>query len=256
MSSTSVTPGRSVIQPFLDRVLQRSILSTAEQNTILSLPVRTRQVHRDQDFVGLGQRVDHACLVIAGLVGRFDQSGSGARQITALHIAGDMPDLHSVVQPTATSALQALDTSTIMQIPHGAIRQAAADSPAIAEALWRDCMVDAMIMAQWVTNVGRRDAHARIAHLFCEMACRFKAARANNKVTYKLRMTQTHLADASGLTPVHVNRTLMSLREIGTSFRGSDVRIEDWAALAAAGDFNRNYLQDEIEPEGWLRLAH
>lgn len=189
------------------------------------------------------------------LVGRFDQNGSGARQITALHIPGDMPDLHSVVQPTATSALQAVATSTIIQIPHSALRQAAAESPAIAEAFWRDCMVDAMILAQWVTNVGRRDARSRLAHLLCEMGCRMKAAPVNNKVTYKLRMTQSHLADACGLTPVHINRTLMGLREMGTSFRGSDVRIDDWAALAAMGDFDRNYLQDQIEPEARLRLA-
>lgn len=93
-------------QRFLDRLTSRSVLSEREKQEILSLPVNARQASPNEDFVRLGERVNHACFVVDGLVGRFDQNAAGGRQITALHIPGDMPDLHSVVQPTATSALQ------------------------------------------------------------------------------------------------------------------------------------------------------
>jgi CRP-like cAMP-binding protein len=136
------------LQPFLDRLTSRSILSSAEQAMILALPSRAEQLEKNHDFVGFGETVDHACYVLAGLVGRFDQNARGERQITALHVPGDMPDLHSVVQPKATSALQALTTSTVLRIPHAAIRQLAGAHPAIGEALWRDTMVDSMILAQ------------------------------------------------------------------------------------------------------------
>jgi CRP-like cAMP-binding protein len=152
----------SNLQPFLTRLNRRSVLSEHEQQVILALPVRVKQVQPNEDFVELGERVDHSCFVAEGLIGRFDQTTRGGRQITALHIRGDMPDLHSVVQPTATSALQALSTSTLLQVPHAALRAVAAAHPAIAEALWRDCMVDSMILAQWVVNVGRRDARSRV----------------------------------------------------------------------------------------------
>jgi CRP-like cAMP-binding protein len=109
---------------------------------------------------------------VDGLVGRFDQNSLGARQITAFHIAGDMADLHSVVQPKATSALQALSTTTLLQVAHRDLRGIAARYPAIAEALWRDCIVDGAILAQWIVNVGRRDSKTRIAHLLCETAVR------------------------------------------------------------------------------------
>ncbi len=66
---------------------------------------------------------------------------------------GDMADLHSVVQPLAGSALQALSVATILRIPHVALRAAARRYPAVGEALWRDCAVDASILSQWVVNV-------------------------------------------------------------------------------------------------------
>jgi CRP-like cAMP-binding protein len=243
------------LQPFVDRLTSRSVLSEAEQEAILGLPTRAVQAARGQDFVRLGDRVHHACFIVDGLVGRFDENSNGARQITALHISGDMPDLLSVVQPTATSALQALSTTTILQIAHHDLRQVAATHPAIAEAFWRDCMVDAMIMAQWVVNVGRRNAQARIAHLLCEMAVRTKADLTASQVRFDLRMNQENLADATGLTAVHVNRSLMALREIGVTHRSGTVWVEDWKRLVDAGDFDPSYLQTDIEPAERIRIV-
>jgi CRP-like cAMP-binding protein len=109
-------------------------------------------------------------------------------------------------------------------------------------------MVDAMILAQWVVNVGRRDAKTRIGHLICEMAYRYKVVR-DGKVVFQLPMTQAHLGDVTGLTPVHVNRSLKALQEIGVLFRHKTVRIEDWKDLAAKADFNSAYLQLEPSPQ-------
>src|SRR5690554_649994 len=86
----------SHLQPFLDRLTSRSVLSEPEQREVLALPIRIRQVQPHEDFVRLGENVTHASLVVEGLVGRFDQNWHGDRQITALHIEGEMPDLHSV----------------------------------------------------------------------------------------------------------------------------------------------------------------
>ena len=240
---------------FLDRLILRSVLSEREQQAILNLPTRTHQVQANRDFVRLDERVDHACFVVAGLVGRFDQNSQGKRQITSLYIAGDMPDLHSVVQPTATSALQALSTTTILKVPHSALRAIGAEFPAIAEALWRDCMVDSMILAQWVVNVGCRDAKTRIAHLLCEMACRSAPLQERKNVSYALPMTQAHLADATGISPVHVNRSLKALASHGVSLRRGTVRIEDWDNLVQVGDFDAAYLQADLRPEERIRVT-
>jgi CRP-like cAMP-binding protein len=243
------------LQRFLDRLTSHSVLSAREQNAILNLPTYPTVARPNQDFVRLGQQVTHACFVLDGLVGRFDQNAQGARQIIALYIPGDMPDLHSVVQPTATSALHALSPATILRVPHDAIRAVAGAYPAVAEALWRDCMVDSMIIAQWVVNIGCRDAKTRIAHLICEMACRYKAASLKPKVVFNLPMTQLHLAEATGLTAVHVNRMLGELRNHGLEFRRGTVYISDWDRLVRAGDFDPAYLQAEVQPEARIQIV-
>ena len=247
---------RPELQRFLDRLTSRSVLTEVEQQAILNLPGHAEQVRANRDFVRLGERVDHSCLIVAGIVGRFEQTREGMRQITAMHIAGDMCDLHSVVQPTPTSALQALSVSTILRVPHGAIRTVAGRYPALAEALWRDCMVDAAIINEWVVNVGRRDARTRVAHLLCEMATRLGAAKDINNIVLDFPVTQNHMADATGMTAVHVNRSLQSLRKDGLiEWRSGVLRLPHWDALVAYGEFDPTYLQVDISPEERLRIA-
>lgn len=244
------------LQLFIDRLTSRSLLTEAEKQVILDLPCNAVQVQSNRDFVRLGERVSYSCFVVAGLVGRFDQNANGARQITAIHIPGDMPDLHSVVQPTATSALQALSVATILRIPHSAIRAATKAHPALAEAFWRDGMVDAAILSQWVVNVGRRDAKSRIAHLLCEMAVRLHAPTNTGAFSFPFQVTQAQLADATGLTVVHVNRVLRALRESGLADVSKHaVKVLDWEGLAAAGDFDSNYLQTNMRPDDRLRIV-
>ncbi len=248
--------GRPNLELFLQRLTNRSVLTNDEQQAILGLAGHAQQVTTNRDFVPLGECVDHVSLVMTGMVGRFDQNGEGSRQITAMHIAGDICDLHSVVQPMPTSALQALCTSTILRIPHGAIRSAARSYPAIAEAFWRDCMVDAAILSEWVVNVGRRDARTRVAHLICEMATRLGVTANRNDIVFDFPVTQTQLAEATALTAVHVNRTLQGLRADGlVEWHQGLVRLPRWDALAEIAEFDPAYLQSDVRPEQRLRIV-
>lgn len=244
------------IAPFLARLTRRSRLTDDERRAILQLPAHAAQIQANVDFVSPDQTIDHACIVVAGLVARFGQTASGERQITALHLPGEAPDLHSVVQPKARSAFQALTTATILRVPHTALRAVAARYPAVAEAFWRDCMSDAAITSQWVVNVGRRDARTRTAHLFCEMAVRYDAVRDTGEVMFDFPVTQLHLADATGLTAVHVNRTLRALRdEKLLVFSGKRARIPDWDGLAARGEFDAEYLQMNVSRDEPMRIT-
>ena len=104
-------------------------------------------------------------------------------------------------------------------------------------------MVDASIHREWVANVGRRDATTRIAHLLCEFGLKLDAIGLDQH-DYELPMTQDQLADATGLTAVHVNRVLQDLAKEGLIERltAKSVLIGDWKRLAAAGDFHSDYL--------------
>ena len=148
-------------------------MSTEEQQAILELPTERTEVRARYDFVPLRERVSHSCYIQSGLVGRYGQNRNGLRQITAFHIPGDMAELHSAARPIGIGGLTALCDTILLRIEHSAIRSLAARFPAIAEAFWRDCMLDAAILMEWITNNGRRNARTRLAHILCEMSVRY-----------------------------------------------------------------------------------
>jgi len=233
----------SALQPFLDRLALRSVITVQERNAILGLKGQVTQVAAHVDFVSIGDLVDHSCLVVTGLVGRFGQNRDGSRQITCLHIPGDMPDLHSVVSPKAGWGLTALTPTIILRVAHSDLRHIASQHSGIAEAFWRDCVADGSIFSEWVVNVGRRTASARLAHLFCEMAIRCERAGQGDRSSFPLPITQSDLADATGLTGVHVNRTLRELRSRAiVTARSGVVAIHEWKALVSIGDFDETFM--------------
>ena len=136
--------------PFLETLEQRSSLSEEERNAILDLPFRPHHVNANQDFVQHGEEVTYSSFVLEGMVGMFGQNRRGERQITAVFVGGDMIDLQTVVVPETFAALQALSASTVLLVPHAALRQAADRFPRIGEAFWRECVFEAAILSEWV----------------------------------------------------------------------------------------------------------
>lgn len=237
---------QSALRLFTNRLRERSALDETQVAAILALPGRLHDYEPRIDVVRLGEKTDHACLIVDGLVGRFGQVIDGRRQITALHIPGDMCDLHSVVIPRVSWALQTLSPSTILRIPHRALRALARQSPDISEAFWRDCSVDASVLSQWVVNVGRRDALQRVAHMLCELAVRMESVHLGSRAGFRLEATQAQIADATGLTAVHVNRIYATLRGEGAvEIKAREVRVLDWDRLVEIADFDESYLHLE-----------
>lgn len=228
---------------FLDRLLRRSPLAEAERQSVLNLRSHASHIQARKDLVKPGDKVSHATLVVDGLVARYDQVGDGGRQITAIHLPGDMCDLHSAVVPIAGWGLEALTTATVLEVPHSDLRALVASSPNVALAFWRDTTADASILAKWVCSMGRRSAYSRMAHLLCELGIRTEQAGLGTRTCYPLALTQDQLADALGLTAVHVNRTLQALRaEALLRFEQRTVHIGSWQALVEVAKFNEAYL--------------
>lgn len=231
------------LQAFVNRLSSRSILTAEEARAITGLNGHLKNVAAHIDFVHFGEQVDQSCLVVSGLVGRFGQNRDGGRQITCLYIPGDMADLPSVVSPKSGWGLCALTPTTILRLGHTDLRRIAAQHPGIAEALWRDCVADGSIFSEWVVNVGRREAIARVAHLLCEMAIRCELAGQGDRHKFPLPITQSDLGDATGLTNVHINRTLKELRarSVVTVKRGT-VSVHNWDRLVSVGDFDEGFM--------------
>src|SRR6218665_2716472 len=118
--------------------------------------------------------------------------------------------------------------------------------------MWIDTLIDGGMLREWIVNVGRRDARARISHLLCEFARRLEVAGLTGQYRYELPMTQEQIADATGLTPVHVNRTLQALARDGLIERHRRfVAIPKWEELRRVAGFSEIYLHlDQLKPAG------
>lgn len=226
-----------------DKLALRGTMTADDRAAVFALPFELQVIAAGAYIVRDGYVATHSCLLRSGFAFREKLTGDGRRQICAIHIMGDMVDLQNSLLRIADHSVVALTQVDVAFVPREAVLDLAFSNRAVGEALWFDTLVDGSIFREWTTSIGQRDARARLAHLLCEFALRFEVAGLGAQHSYELPMTQGHLADCTGLTPVHVNRTLKSLRDEGlVSMTRRSVTIENWPALAEAGDFDSGYL--------------
>jgi len=186
---------------------------------------------------------DHSILITSGLAYRHKISADGSRQIVSIHIPGDFVDLEGALLKVADHNVQTLTRCDLAMVPRTALRDLLTKHPQVALAMWVDTLIDSSIFREWIMNIGRRDARERLAHIFCEFALRLEVAGLGSTAGYELPMTQEQLADASGLTAVHVNRTLKALANDGLIRREKRfVFIPDWEKLRSVAGFTDTYL--------------
>jgi CRP-like cAMP-binding protein len=242
---------RQVLHRMLRKFETRAPLDEADREALLNLPYRLQTIEPALYVVREGERLQRSCLIVEGFAYRHKLTAEGARQIVSVHVPGDFIDLEGALLNVADHNVQALTRCEMAFIPRAAIRQLIMDHPKIAMAMWIDTLIDSSIFREWVVNVGRRDARSRLAHLLCEVARRLEVAGLASEYRYELPMTQEQLADATGLTPVHVNRTLRALAREGLIERDKRfVVIPKWEALRRVAGFSEIYLHlDQIRPE-------
>jgi CRP-like cAMP-binding protein len=236
-------------EAMIRRLERRSPLSPADRQALLSLPHSVRRLGASAHIIRDGDSADHCALLLSGFAFRYKLTGGGARQIISLHMASEFLDLQHSFLGVADTSVQTLTESEVALISASAVGELALSKPGVGQALWIDTLIDASIFREWVVNVGRRDSRARVAHILCEFSLRLEAAGLAANHRYELPMTQEQLADAVGLTSVHVNRVLRQLQEEGLIDRDRRaITISDWGRLRDAGDFNERYLHHDATP--------
>lgn len=190
-----------------------------------------------------GDRPDQSCVILEGWLCRYRIIASGRRQILSLHVPGDVPDLMGLHLAVMDHTLSALTPAVIGCIPYRRIDELIATYPRLAAALWRETLIDAAQFRGWMVGLGRREALSRIAHLICEMYLRMQVIGLTDGFSFRFPVKQVDLADATGLSDVHVNRTLQELRRRGLlSLAKGDLTILDWEQLKSVADFDPQYL--------------
>jgi CRP-like cAMP-binding protein len=221
-------------------------LSAADVAAIQRLPVQLRSVPAQTVIVAEGDRPTQSFLLLEGFAGRSKATNSGRRQFLSFHVPGDIPDLQCVYLQVMDHDVTALAPCSIAYIAHVHLRELIRERPEVANALWCDTLIDAAIFREWILNVGRRPADERMAHLFCEIVQRLDGAGLGERGCYELPLTQTELADALGLSAVHVNRVLQEIRGRGlVEFHRSTLLIRDAAGLRQLGGYDPLYLHED-----------
>lgn len=237
----------------LDRLLMklraRDEVSDAEEAVLRDAVGEIHDLPAGKLIVRAGVPLSQCTLLCEGYVCRFRDLADGQRQIMELHVPGDFLDLHSFLLKQLEHNVGTMTKVRFASVPHEAIRRITEEHPHLARMLWFSTLLDAAIHRERILSVGRRSALARIAHLFCELCVRLGVVGLGDGERYRLPLTQADLADATGLTSVHVNRMLKKLRDDGLmTFRGGEVAIHDWDRLRRAAEFDDAYLYLDHRP--------
>ena len=202
-----------------------------------------RELGARRDLIREGDKPRSVNLVLQGWACRYKQLPDGRRQTVHFFIPGDLCDANVFILGEMDHSIASITPLRYAEIAPGDFEQLMNESANLTRALWLNELINASVAREWVANVGRRSAFERIAHLFCEMFIRLQAAGLAGNDSCDWPLTQTDLADATGLTSVHVNRTLQELRRRHlVELQGKRLTILDVEGLKRVSMFNSNYL--------------
>ncbi len=232
-----------MIDRHIAKLRARADISAREEEAIRSAVSGYRDHAADQTIVAAYVEQDHSLLLIDGIMCRYKDLRGGQRQITQLHVAGDFPDLHSFTLKYLDHEVMTLTPCRVAVVPHDNLRRMTEQFPRLTRLYWFSTNMDAATHREWELSLGRRSARARVAMLLSELHIRFQIVGLADETGYDLPLTQTDLGESTGLTNVHVNRTLRELRESGlVEFQAGRVAILDREGLWQAGEFDPRYL--------------
>lgn len=217
-------------------------LDDEDEALLNTISVRPRLYLKGEDVIGDGDVPDDVHLVLSGLACRYKLMADGERQITAYLIPGDFCDLHVAILDRMDHAIGALTETAVLDVPRQTIAALLA-RPNISRAMRLATLVDEATLRQWIVNLGRRSAVQSLAHLFCELRTRMESVGLVENNEFSLPISQKVLADTTGLSVVHVNRSLAELRKARLlAFSDGRMHILDAEGLDRLAGFEDDYL--------------
>ncbi|HEY8617676.1 Crp/Fnr family transcriptional regulator [Phenylobacterium sp.] len=218
-------------------------LDEAARQALAGLAGPSRGFRAGSDLIEEGHPSDSLLVLLKGQAFRHQTLPDGRRQILSFHVPGDPLDLQRLfAEPDySVSALSAVE---VAQVSRSGLLQVMDEHPQVWRALWRLSLMEGAIYRAWMVGMGRRSAYARVAHLLCEVFTRLASVGESEGWRCPFPATQAHISDSLGLSVVHTNRVLRALQRDGlVSVQRRQIRVQNWAGLVAAGEFDPGYLQ-------------
>jgi CRP-like cAMP-binding protein len=195
------------------------------------------------DIACEGDRPETVRLILSGWACRYKSLEDGRRQIVNFVLPGDSCDTYMYLFSSMDHSIGALTPVIYSELERSAFEKLVSVDVTVAEAFYCEPLAVASIQREWAINLGRRDALERVAHLICELFVRLEMVGLVEGKSFALPVTQMDLADAAGLSTVHLNRTLQELRASGLiTLKERHLNIHDMQALSQLAMFNPNYL--------------
>jgi CRP-like cAMP-binding protein len=228
----------------IHRIEEFSSLDPLSRNELRAACIAHSQYFSPRDAIfSAGEYPRGAYFVLSGFACRHLHLPDGKRPITGLLLPGDIVGTRAFLFQPLDHAVSSLTHVQAAFLSRTTLSRWSRRSPSLVEALWRARTLQGAMHGQWLINVGARTAIERLAHLFCELLVRLHAVALATQDTCTIPLTQASLADATGLTPVHVNRTLARLSRLGVStFRHNQLIVHDPARLQEIAGFDPQYL--------------
>lgn len=209
---------------------------------------RRRTFVAGRDLVHQGQSDQAAYILMSGWAYSYKIMEDGQRQIIEFKIPGDFLGLRSVLLHVSDQSIEPVTDIEVTEVLLSDLLHAFARTPRLALATFWAASRDEAMVVEHLVGIGRRDAAERTAHFLLELGARLSLVGMGSKAGFACPLTQYLMADALGLSAVHVNRVLRHLREAGMlTFRDGFVSFDDYDQLTKFAEFDPTYL-DQVGP--------
>ena len=228
--------------PFVKKLTNLVDLGPSDIDLLVRATANPRDYAAKQDMIREGDRPGPVFVILEGWACRYKILPSGTRQIMAFLLPGDACDVHVNILTHMDHGLQAITDARIALISGDEMDAMMNSNPRIANAMYKAQLIDEGTLRSWIVSMGRRSSLERVAHLMCELYQRsVETDGSGGQVA--LPISQVVLADAMGMTPVHVNRVLRNLRLAGAmSLARGELTVIDPLKLVKIAGFDENYL--------------
>lgn len=233
---------------FLRRVAKHHDMSDDERDYLRALLGPAQTISAGDTLLVEGESYDRMFVLLSGWAYRYKLLDDGRRQIFGFLLPGDFAGLRGSLMAEADDSVQALVDCRVSSFPVSRIIEMCRDQSELAMTVLWDTARDQSMLAEHAMRLGRRNARERMAHLFLELYHRLEHVGATEENRFEMPVTQEILADALGLSVVHVNRTLQQLKREGLVHQDDGWLIfRDIGQLKKLAGFNDRYLDMESE---------
>lgn len=236
---------------FIEHLSGYGLLDEAEKALLAGACRNLRELPAGAHLIREGDEPDPVFVILEGWACGYKILPDGGRQIISFLLPGDFCDIHIAILQAIDHSIMTLTKATVASLPRAEMEALIQARPTLTQAFWWSQLVDQSISRSWIVSMGRRKSVERVAHLMCELYIRMRNIGLASDHECRMPLTQLVLADALGLTPVHVNRVLRVLKtEKVMELSHGSLRINEPEKLAQIAGFDGNYLHERIRNYG------